>query len=71
MANDILNTGAGTTGSAAVGKITVATGGRGSLALFRLSRDGDGSETDLITNLDDKYDTRFDDPRYYQGDAAT
>lgn len=74
MANDILNTGGTTTDSASVGAITVATGGRGSLALVRQSR-ADARppcvESVLLTTLSDKYDDRFDDPRYYQGDAST
>lgn len=37
----------------------------------KLKQNDHVSNTPNITTIQDKYDARFDDPRYYQGDAAT
>lgn len=33
--------------------------------------DDDALNTPLIEDIQSKYDTRFDDPRYYSGDSAS
>ena len=73
MANDILNNAAVASGVQLVGAVTVATGGRGSATLFRNSLPADrapASNPLSIATLATQYDTRFDDPRYYEGDTA-
>lgn len=65
MANDIFNNSGGTTGTQKLGKVTV------NLAGVRATEDQDKASYDgrvITTNIADikaKYDTRFDDPTYY------
>ena len=71
MANDIVNaTDGATTGLQRQGRVTVASGGRGS----NFSKTYDPtleSLTSPVVDIAAKYDARFDDPRYYTGDAIT
>lgn len=71
MANDILNTSNSNTGNQVLGRIIINTGGRGANLKQTLSTSNNDSDTIAIGDIDDKYDTRFDDPRYYSGDAIT
>lgn len=68
MANDIVNNQGATTGNQVRGQITVKTAGRG------LNGYKKNTEQQLLSPVSDiaaKYDARFDDPRYYTGDATT
>jgi len=69
MANDILNAVTSTT-VINNGTVVVGTGARGTYGAQILD-DGRAVHTPLITTIQDKYDDKFDDPRYYTGDAAT
>jgi hypothetical protein len=68
MANDILNTSNGATGNQNLGKITVKQEGRGTNSTKQYNA---ALHTIDISTIAAKYDARFDDPRYYQGDADT
>lgn len=69
MAQDILNTAGTAAGTQKLGTITVNTGARGSRTCARQRTD---EKTMTISGvLDTKYDTRFDNPRYYSGDTAS
>lgn len=70
MANDILSINGNTSGSQSIGKVTVATGGRGSQALFRKSYSPENVKEITISSIAAKYDARFDEPRYYTGDSG-
>lgn len=71
MANDILNTAGGTSGNQIQGRVRfhhprgLVSGRSGE------TYDPADVETTDITVLTTKYDTRWDDPRYYSGDAVT
>lgn len=68
MAQDIVNHDGTVAGTQKLGTITVNTGARGSRTCARQSTD---EQTMTISGvLDTKYDTRFDNPRYYSGDTA-
>ncbi len=67
MAQDILNTSGTNTGNQRIGNVVVGTGGRGS---YSYQKNDDREKAALVADVDDKYDTRFDDPRYYNGDTA-
>jgi hypothetical protein len=66
MANDIVNSVDGSgTGIQQMGTRVVSVGGAGDSAL---TNDADLHTID-IANIADKYDDRWDDPRYYAGDT--
>jgi hypothetical protein len=72
MANDVVNATAGVgTGNQNIGRISVLTGGRGSLGNLTDTINPGNFETINITTVSGKYDTKFDDQRYYAGDAIT
>ena len=71
MANDIVNASAGdTTGNQVIGRPTVNTGGRGANVSQQLDTTSN-KESSAVADVAAQYDARFDDPRYYAGDAAT
>ncbi len=69
MASTIKNTSDGITGNQTIGRPLVATGGRGSFALFAQTLETANVETIALADIEQKWSTRFNDPRYYQGDA--
>ena len=71
MASDIKNTADGITGNQVIGRVTVNTGGRGTNGSQGFTRATPNNVTIPLADIHDKYDDRFDDPRYYQGDSAT
>ena len=72
MVNDIVSATAGvSTGKQNIGRVSVLTGGRGSLGNLIDTINPGNFETIDITTISGKYDTRFDDQRYYAGDAVT
>jgi len=70
MANDILNTANGTTGNQVQGTVRVFQPGRPTVGNGHTYSPAD-EETSTVASIAAKYDTRFDDPRYYTGDAIT
>lgn len=65
---DIVNISGVGTGTQKQGVVTVHTPGRGSAArAAQFQRDS--QHTIDIPTISGKYDTRFDDPRYYNGDT--
>ena len=67
MAADIKNTDNGVTGDQKLGMIQVNVGNVSSLVTLDGS---DSLHTIDIDTIDDKYDDKFDSPRYYTGDTA-
>lgn len=72
MATDIYNISGSTTGNQSLGAIRVGNpggiiGGRSG----EKKTDVEGVETPTVASISTKYDTRFDDPRYYSGDTIT
>jgi hypothetical protein len=68
MAQDILNTAGTNTGNQRTGNVVVGTGGRGT---YSYQKNDDSEQLKAVNTLDVKYDNRFDDPRYYNGDTAS
>ena len=68
MANDIVNNQGGTTGNQQRGRITVKGPGRGTNGY---KANTEQQLLSAVSDLSTKYDDRFDDPRYYTGDAVT
>lgn len=62
MAQDILNTSGTNTGNQKIGNVIVGTGGRGTNSY---AKNDDSEQRKPVADIDDKYDTRFDDPTYY------
>ena len=67
MANDINNTSAGITGTQTIGQLSVLTGGRGSN--LRKTYNPANVETSAVGSINDKYDKKLDEIRYYTGDV--
>ena len=67
MANDIerIDTGA------VIKNGTVVLGGLPTGPQANMKNNDNVSNKPVITDIQAKYDTKFDDPRYYTGDAAT
>ena len=70
MANDILNTANGTTGNQVQGTVRVHQPGRPTVGNGHTYNPAD-VQTSTVLSIADKYDERFDDPRYYTGDLVT
>ena len=76
MAIDIFNTDGGTTGIQRKGRNRVGYPGDNTIS-GRLGETYDPADSVLPTNtgtivsITGKYDTKFDDPRYYQGDTSS
>ncbi len=68
MANDILNTSNSTSGNQVQGRVRVFSPNP---VLSTNTYDPVDVETSTVASIAAKYDTRFDDPRYYTGDAIT
>ncbi len=79
MPADIFNISGDGQGFQRIDRAYVNTGGRGSFDLLTDSLplrnsidDSPGVVSDpTVTGISTKYDTKWDDPRYYQGDAIT
>ena len=67
MANDIerIDTGA------AIKNGTLVLGGLPTGPQANMKNNDNVTNKPVIADIEDKYDTRFDDPRYYAGDAIT
>lgn len=73
MAVDIFNAVSGELGITEInnGSITVGLPGRGAKARVAQYYDDGMVTKPVIADIEDKYDARFDEPRYYTGDSAT
>ena len=66
MANEIFNVAGNPTGTQKLGNAIVRSSGKGNYKVM-----DDRQITVDIADITDKYDDKWDSPRYYTGDAAT
>ena len=71
MASDIVNTAGTTTGNQKMGDAVVNLPGRNGQEDEAHQFQADRQITVPVVDIHDKYDDRYDDPRYYTGDTPS